>query len=361
MASYFSPSIAKKYGTKRGLSLSDSLVSAEQTAGKKKSTNGREGRAGEEEDGEEDEEEDPMMLLQWYHPHLTRHAADCMLIDNAPEGSYLLRASSDFPANATYVLSVKLSSSVQHIKVPLLEGSYKFGNSSFRSVEGLKRHFEVERPVIGGDSGVTVVLRFPYMRFVSERHIYTDVVHHAVTNLIDDSDDSDDSDQGDQPPPPPPPPADAGGAVQLQEVLTLRGQASIASSATSSSSSSRGGIGMGGGLTLPLPQAISSKEGFLTKQGKIRKNWKCRWFVLRSNTLSYYKTKQSRQPICRLDLSRATAVEYDNSKHKNYCFRVEFPHRTYFIYASCAEDCDHWVELLRSRLSVIVGRDASSV
>ncbi len=35
-----------------------------------------------------DESKAPMMALEWYHPNLTRHAADCMLIDNAPEGSY---------------------------------------------------------------------------------------------------------------------------------------------------------------------------------------------------------------------------------------------------------------------------------
>jgi len=39
----------------------------------------------------------------WFHPHLSRHAADCILIDNAPEGSYLLRPSND----GQYALSVK--------------------------------------------------------------------------------------------------------------------------------------------------------------------------------------------------------------------------------------------------------------
>ena len=247
------------------------------------------------------DDEDPMMAVTWFHPHLTRHAADCMLIDNAAEGSYLLRSSSD---HRSYVLCVKLSSSVQHIRVDKVENTgYKFGNIVFENIESFKRHFEVERPVIGGDSGITVLLNFPYQRFINETHIYTDVVHHAVTNMITDSSDSEDS-IGDMAP--------------------------------------KG--------TLP-PQGISSKEGFLTKQGRIRKSWKCRWFILRSNLLCYYKRKESRRPIGRLNMNDATCVEMDSTKEKDFCFRIEFPSRTLFVYAACAEDCHQWVELLRSKLT----------
>lgn len=45
-----------------------------------------------------------MLDNRWFHPHLTRHAADCILIDNAPEGSYLLRPVED---SDHYALSVK--------------------------------------------------------------------------------------------------------------------------------------------------------------------------------------------------------------------------------------------------------------
>ena len=251
-----------------------------------------------------DETQDPMMALHWFHPNLTRHAADCMLIDNAPEGSYLLRGSSDYQSKGTFVLSVKLTSSVQHIRIQRTDlKGYKFGNITFDSVESFRRHFELEKPVIGSDSGITVVLNFPYLRFIKESHIYTDVVHHAVTNMLDSSSEMEGEDSGDE-------------------------------------------------SDLPQPLAIDSKEGYLTKQGRIVKNWKTRWFILRSSILCYYKTKQSRRPIDRLDLSKATAVEYDNSKQKDYCFRIDFVHRTYFMYALSAEDCDQWVELLRSKLPV---------
>lgn len=259
-----------------------------------------------------DETDEPMMALSWFHPFLTRHAADCMLIDNAPEGSFLLRSSSDYQTNPSYgyVLSVKLSSSVQHIKVAKLGSGYSFGNSTFENVESFRRHFELEKPVIGGDSGITVVLKFPYSRFINESHFYTDVVHHAVTNMLDSFSDSEEED----------------GEVSSQD-------------STHSDPAQ--------------PQPISSKEGYLTKQGRIRKSWKCRWIILRGNTLSYYKTKQSKQPIDRLDMNRALSVEYDNSKQKDYCFRVEFSHRTYYFYSASAEDSQHWVELLRSKVQAM--------
>ena len=36
------------------------------------------------------------------------------------------------------------------------------------------------------------------------------------------------------------------------------------------------------------------KEGWLVKEGRFRKNWKKRWFVLSSNTLSYYTAKKNK-------------------------------------------------------------------
>ena len=261
-------------------------------------------------DKSEEVEDDPMLVLTWYHPHLTRHSADCMLIDNAPEGSYLLRPSQD--GAGPYAISVKLSSSVQHVRVTLAPGGgYKFGNSIFQSVESFRRHFELEKPVIGGDSGVTVILKFPYTRFVEENHMYTDIVHHAVTYMLDSSSDSGDDLLDSES-------AHSCTSEQHQMCMTI---------------------------------AVSSKEGYLTKLGRIRKTWRVRWFVLRNHYLSYYKAKQHQKPIAILNMMLARAVEYDNSKQKNFCFRIEFPHRTFFLYGNSAEDCQQWVELLQSKLT----------
>jgi len=47
-----------------------------------------------------------------------------------------------------------MSASVQHVHLHCNKDGYKFGQVAFNSIEELKRHFEVEKPVIGGESGV---------------------------------------------------------------------------------------------------------------------------------------------------------------------------------------------------------------
>ena len=259
--------------------------------------------------GWSDDEDNPMLALGWYHPYLTRHAADCMLIDNAPEGSYLLRPSSNHKQDQSYVLSAKLSSSVQHVKVSNSEGKLLFGNSTFDSVESFKKHFEKEKPIIGSDSGITVVLKFPYRRVVdNDESLYTDVVHHAVTNMAESSSESD--------------------AELLEEVSDPR-------------------------------TGVASKEGFLVKEGRIRKSWKTRWFVLRGARLSYYRSKESRYPIDIIDLSLARAVVNSEYKQKPYCFSVELPRRTYYLQASGVEDRQQWVEILTSQVRALSSQVSS--
>lgn len=250
--------------------------------------------------------DDPMDTLDWFHPQLTRHAAECMLIDNAPEGSFLLRPSSD---GEGYVLSVKLSRSVQHVRVTIGPGGkYHFGNSSFQNVRSLKRHFEMEKPVIGGDSGIRVLLRFPYSRYVEESHQYTEVVHHAVTTMLSESSESE------------------------------------------SEAIPNGEEHSGGSMNMRT-MAISSKEGYLTKLGRIRKSWRVRWFILRNQYLSYYRTKHHQKPIGTLNLTRAISVDFDSTKHKEFCFRIIMPSRTWYFLGNSVEDCQQWVELLRLKVS----------
>uniref|UniRef100_A0A1X7SVP6 SH2 domain-containing protein n=1 Tax=Amphimedon queenslandica TaxID=400682 RepID=A0A1X7SVP6_AMPQE len=200
---------------------------------------------------------DPMMKMKWFHPFLTRHSAECMLIDNAPEGSYLLRPSAT-GGKDQYTLSVKFSQSVQHMKVKRLPDSrYQFGRSFFENVNALKKHFELERPIVGGESGITVVLSYPYSREVDEQHLYTEVHHHAVTRMVNNAVvEESDSDSYDLP--------DTDSSPELDSLHRRLQQIT----------------------------PVASREGYLTKLGKIKKNWKVRWFVLRNTTLSYYKTKQ---------------------------------------------------------------------
>lgn len=248
--------------------------------------------------------DEPMMDLEWFHPHLTRHAADCILIDNAPEGSYLLRPVED---SGHYALSVKMSASVQHIRVERTKDGYKFGQYAFKSVKEMKKHFEVEKPVIGGDSGITVHLTYPYSRHCDEDHMYLDIVTHTVQRLTDRG-----------------PPGYA--SLKRLGSITVHDKPSEC-------------------VSFP----VASREGYLTKVGKVRKSWKVRWFVLRNEFLSYYKTRQSSNPVRKLNLKEATEVKIDHSKGKQNCISVVFPWRTFYLIADSSEDCDQWLSMLASK------------
>lgn len=39
----------------------------------------------------------------------------------------------------------------------LPDDRYRFGQSSFDSVSALKRHFELEKPIVGGESGKEIL------------------------------------------------------------------------------------------------------------------------------------------------------------------------------------------------------------
>ena len=43
---------------------------------------------------------------------------------------------------------------------------------------------------------------------------------------------------------------------------------------------------------------MNSKEGFLTKLGYHRKNWKLRWFTLFRNELKYFNNKEDK--VCNI-------------------------------------------------------------
>lgn len=258
---------------------------------------------------------EPVMELNWYHPNLTRHAAECMLIDNAPEGTYLLRPNMQ-EANK-FSLSVKCQRAVLHFIVTRnRDGSYTFGEHSFKNLNLLKHHFQEEQPVIGGE-GTMVTLKTPYTRFIREPHAYVRVTYHAMNKMEETSTSDDD---------------------KAYEEVTTNQQIGVVGMLQSVK-----------GETMGRMLAVGSKEGYLTKLGGVIKSWRKRWFVLRNYKLSYFKSHQSASPIKVINLTEATEVDYDNSTGKENCFKIVLPWRTFFIYALTPEECQSWVEVLSTK------------
>ncbi|CAG8539075.1 13965_t:CDS:2 [Dentiscutata heterogama] len=74
-------------------------------------------------------------------------------------------------------------------------------------------------------------------------------------------------------------------------------------------------------------QFEDTKSGWLTKLGgnALRKTWKRRWFVLRGNSLFYYRQKDNPEPAGVINLSTYNSVSQDSSatKKSSYCIRIE--------------------------------------
>lgn len=56
---------------------------------------------------------------------------------------------------------------------------------------------------------------------------------------------------------------------------------------------------------------MSVKKGWLTKEGEIVKSWKKRWFVLGTETLSYYKNTVSADLDQKITLKFQNNVKYE--------------------------------------------------
>lgn len=236
-------------------------------------------------------------LIPWYHYQISRHVAESVLMSTGEDGSYLLRDSNTNLGEFT--LSVRAKNSVKHFPVRWGGSEFTFGFGKFQTVCELLEHFE-SKPVIGGESGVLTLLKFPYPREVEEPECYDNIRVHAEW-----------------------------GQPQPQQESSSQPVFSIA-----------------------------SKEGYLTKLGYLRKTWRTRWFVLFKNELKYFRSREEKSPIKVINFSDVSGVMADDSQNKQNCFRIITSYRTFFLYASSAQEAEDWIKILRWRLEHPPGAEA---
>eukprot|EP01101_Sappina_pedata_P004270 TRINITY_DN1781_c0_g1_i1.p1 TRINITY_DN1781_c0_g1~~TRINITY_DN1781_c0_g1_i1.p1 ORF type:complete len:487 (-),score=168.05 TRINITY_DN1781_c0_g1_i1:116-1576(-) len=92
----------------------------------------------------------------------------------------------------------------------------------------------------------------------------------------------------------------------------------------------------------------ADKEGELTKQGHIVKNWKVRWFVLKGSKLFYLKDKNSEKPISTVDVRGCTVCRLENQS-RPFCFQLVAPAENKIFLISCRsnEDLRGWMDSLQ--------------
>ncbi|XP_046839338.1 dual adapter for phosphotyrosine and 3-phosphotyrosine and 3-phosphoinositide-like isoform X2 [Xenia sp. Carnegie-2017] len=86
--------------------------------------------------------------ISWYHPNMTRHLSEGLLMANGDDGSYLLRPSKK---SGQLSLSVRCANSVKHFAIGWDGQKYTFGMGKFDCLAEFVEHFE-NKPLIGGDS-----------------------------------------------------------------------------------------------------------------------------------------------------------------------------------------------------------------
>ncbi|KAG1405306.1 hypothetical protein G6F60_003719 [Rhizopus arrhizus] len=88
-------------------------------------------------------------------------------------------------------------------------------------------------------------------------------------------------------------------------------------------------------------------EGYLLKLGRNR-GWRKRWFVLRTDTLSYYENDKEYSPhrIIPLDHIIDSLEVEPVSKNKQYCFKIIIPKRSYILCAPNEIVMESWLNSL---------------
>jgi len=98
------------------------------------------------------------------------------------------------------------------------------------------------------------------------------------------------------------------------------------------------------------------KQGFLTKQGGLVKNWKRRWFVLKGDKIYYFKAQTDQDVTGVIELSSKSKVKKDEIKGKNNLFSVSTTNRVYFMYPDSLSDQEAWISEIQKTVDKLSGK-----
>eukprot|EP01102_Stenamoeba_stenopodia_P014553 TRINITY_DN4843_c0_g1_i1.p1 TRINITY_DN4843_c0_g1~~TRINITY_DN4843_c0_g1_i1.p1 ORF type:complete len:271 (+),score=60.37 TRINITY_DN4843_c0_g1_i1:262-1074(+) len=92
--------------------------------------------------------------------------------------------------------------------------------------------------------------------------------------------------------------------------------------------------------------------GYLTKLGKIRKNWKKRWFVLEGWNLKYYTSEKETKPKGIIPLEDCFIKRSFDGEAGKFCFQIRTQSRAWLLCAETKEDMLRWVKALYKQNSL---------
>lgn len=95
--------------------------------------------------------------------------------------------------------------------------------------------------------------------------------------------------------------------------------------------------------------ASAEKTGFLTKQGKVRKSWKKRWFILKDSNLHYFATPTAAKPINTIKLSSACSTG-SAPDPKFPTLQLNTPERVWLFRANDEAEKEAWTGAINDAL-----------
>ena len=115
-----------------------------------------------------------------FHEATSRGKSE-VLLENSPEGGFLIRSSS---ASVNYCLSVRTANAVRHFRVDFDGERYSFGQAVFWSPLQIWEHLQ-QKPVIECDEGSYISCITPCqlsldMRYVTIHTICDTIYHHDI-------------------------------------------------------------------------------------------------------------------------------------------------------------------------------------
>ncbi|KAL6074629.1 Kinesin-like protein unc-104 [Balamuthia mandrillaris] len=111
--------------------------------------------------------------------------------------------------------------------------------------------------------------------------------------------------------------------------------------------------GAGAGFTIEKERArlsmVVSKEGWLTKEGGLVRNWKQRWFVLQGLSLLYFEAPSKEKPKGSIPLDGCYLGVVENVTSKKHSFAIYHDsRRTFILQAASAEEMTAWMAAIDS-------------
>ena len=92
------------------------------------------------------------------------------------------------------------------------------------------------------------------------------------------------------------------------------------------------------------------KEGFLTKQGHVVKNWKMRWFVLKEDgSLEYFASPKEKTPLGRIKITKDMRIQVnDATKIKPNCFLLHCARKPFLLVADTNDAKLEWIKAINN-------------